>query len=103
MNLPQTSRNRRIGKWVWALSGEEGLTATLVERALRGGEPVSDRLMKRYAAMVEKQRKLVARQKPAAASLWAAAPWSGPAWESPPGVEPPREEPGAMGDGDDEL
>lgn len=56
-------RNKRIGKWVWALSAEEGLTATLVEAARRDQSPVSALLKRRYAAMIEKQRKLLARGK----------------------------------------
>ena len=61
MKVPQGVRNRRIGKWAWALSGEEGLTASLMETALREDTPVSPKVKRRYEAMVEKQRKLLAR------------------------------------------
>jgi hypothetical protein len=72
MILDSGIRNRRIGKWVWALSAEEGLTAVLVERAQREDTPVSTKLKRRYAAMLEKQRKLLARNRTAAASnVWA--------------------------------
>lgn len=61
MVLHQGIRNRRIGKWCWALSAEEGLTAAVVEASQRDHRPVSAMLKRRYAAMVSKQRKLLAR------------------------------------------
>jgi hypothetical protein len=79
MILDSGIRNRRIGKWVWALSAEEGLTAVLVERAQREDMPVSAKLKRRYAAMLEKQRKLLARNRAAAASNV----WAGSADEEP--------------------
>lgn len=56
-------RNKRIGKWCWALSGEEGLTAALFESAQRDDTEISPKLRRRYEAMLEKQRKLLARNK----------------------------------------
>jgi len=51
--------SKRIGKWSWALSAEERLTAALVDQA-RGGK-LGARLKRRHDAMVEKQRKLADR------------------------------------------
>lgn len=52
--------NKRIGHWRWALSGEEGMTAMVVTRAIRENSPISPQLKRRYASMLEKQRKLMA-------------------------------------------
>ena len=54
--------NKRIGGWRWALSGEEGLTAMTVGRALRESTHVSVELQQRYDAMLAKQKKLQARE-----------------------------------------
>lgn len=51
--------SKRIGKWSWALSAEERLTAALVSQAR--GTKLSAKLERRHGAMVEKQRKLDAR------------------------------------------
>ena len=53
--------NKRIGHWCWALSGEEGLTAMVVTRAMREGTPIESKLKRRYASMLAKQRKLLAK------------------------------------------
>ena len=58
---------KRIGKWSWALSPEERVTAASAERATREGTPAGVRLQRRYELMVEKQRKLTAREGPAKA------------------------------------
>jgi hypothetical protein len=50
--------NKRIGGWNWALSGEEGMIALVVGRALREGTTVSATLKRRYDAMLKKQKKL---------------------------------------------
>lgn len=60
--------NNRIGHWAWALTGEEGLAALVVGRSLRDGSPVASTLKRLYAAMLKKQKKLVARQRKNAAS-----------------------------------
>ena len=57
--------NKKIGGWCWALSGEEGMTALVVGRALREGADVPPRMRRRYDAMMEKQKKLLARQRSA--------------------------------------
>lgn len=56
-------RNKRLGKWVWALSAEEGLTVVLVQSAQRDRTPLGGNLKRRYEAMLVKQRKLLARGK----------------------------------------
>ncbi len=53
--------NKRIGKWCWALSGEEGLTAAAVGRSEREGSRLSVKVKRRHLAMLEKQKKLSAR------------------------------------------
>lgn len=60
--------NKRIGNWAWTLTAEEGMTALVVGRALRENIPVKPSLKRRYAAMIEKQKKLVARQHRGAAT-----------------------------------
>ncbi|HEX9462324.1 MAG TPA: hypothetical protein VGB82_06965 [Alphaproteobacteria bacterium] len=60
--------NKRIGNWAWTLTAEEGVTALVVGRALRENVPVKASLKRRYAAMIEKQKKLVARQQRAGAA-----------------------------------
>jgi hypothetical protein len=53
--------NKKVGHWCWALSGEEAMTALVVGRALREKTPVDAKLKRRFAAMLEKQKKLLAR------------------------------------------
>lgn len=55
--------NNRIGHWAWALTAEEGMAALVVGRSLRDGSPVDSGLKRLYAAMMKKQKKLVARQR----------------------------------------
>lgn len=55
--------NNRIGHWAWSLTAEEGLAALVVGRSLRDGSPVTAGLKRVYAAMLKKQKKLVARQR----------------------------------------
>ncbi len=55
--------NNRIGHWAWSLTAEEGLAALVVGRSLRDGSPVAAGLKRVYAAMLKKQKKLVARQR----------------------------------------
>ena len=54
--------NNRIGHWAWTLTAEEGLASLVVGRSLRDGSSVTARLKRVYAAMLKKQKKLVARQ-----------------------------------------
>jgi len=54
--------NNRIGHWAWSLTAEEGLAALVVSRSLRDGSSVNAGLKRVYAAMLKKQKKLVARQ-----------------------------------------
>jgi hypothetical protein len=52
---------KRLGKWAWALSADERLAAAGVDQA-RGGEIVLSAKLKRvHSAMLEKQKKLLAR------------------------------------------
>jgi hypothetical protein len=53
---------KRIGKWLWALSSEERMTAALIDQA-RGGPAVSARVKRAHAAMLVKQAKLQALDK----------------------------------------
>ena len=55
--------NNRIGHWAWALTAEEGMAALVVGRSLRDGSQVDSGLKRLYAAMMKKQKKLVARQR----------------------------------------
>ena len=55
--------NNRIGHWAWSLTAEEGLAALVVSRSLRDGSPVTAGLKRVYDAMLNKQKKLVARQR----------------------------------------
>ncbi|MBV8534176.1 MAG: hypothetical protein JO128_01205 [Alphaproteobacteria bacterium] len=55
--------NNRIGHWAWSLTGLEGLAALVVGRSLRDGSQVTAGLKRVYAAMLKKQKKLVARQR----------------------------------------
>lgn len=57
------TRNKRLGKWCWALSAEEGLTVVLVQSAQRDRTPLGRNLKRRYEAMLVKQRKLLALNK----------------------------------------
>lgn len=54
--------SKRIGTWSWALSAEERLTATVVDRSQREKERVAMPMRRRYAAMLEKQKKLEKRE-----------------------------------------
>ena len=53
--------NKRIGKWCWALSADERVTAAVVGRAQSEKTGISKELKRKYAAMLEKQEKLLAR------------------------------------------
>ena len=54
--------SKRIGHWSWALSGAEGLAAAFAGRAQMEKTRISPKLKRRYDAMLEKQRKLSARE-----------------------------------------
>lgn len=53
--------SKRVGKWSWSLTGRERMAAAAVTRAQSEGARVSAKLKLTYAAMIEKQRKLLAR------------------------------------------
>ncbi len=53
--------NRRAGRWAWALSGEEGLTALVANQALATGLPLEPLTAQRYDRMLSKQKKLEER------------------------------------------
>lgn len=53
--------SKRVGKWSWSLTGKERLAAAAVTRARSEGARLSAKLKLAYAAMIEKQRKLLAR------------------------------------------
>lgn len=53
---------KRIGKWAWALSAEERLTAALVDQARGGEDALGAKVKRAHGVMLEKQRKLVARE-----------------------------------------
>lgn len=55
--------NKRIGHWSWALSTDERKTAALVERRQREQRRVTTSLQRNHEAMLEKERKLNAREK----------------------------------------
>ena len=52
--------SKRVGKWAWALSGEERVAAAIVGVAQSEKSEISAKLKKKYDAMLEKQRKLTA-------------------------------------------
>jgi hypothetical protein len=52
---------KRIGKWSWALSAEERLTAVLVDQAHGDHSLLTAKLKRAHDGMLEKQRKLAAR------------------------------------------
>jgi hypothetical protein len=52
-----------IGHWSWALSADERKTAALVERRQRDQSRVTTRLRRKHETMLEKERKLNAREK----------------------------------------
>jgi hypothetical protein len=54
---------KRIGHWSWALSADERKTAALVERRQRDQSRITTRLQRKHEAMLEKERKLGAREK----------------------------------------
>ena len=54
---------KRIGHWSWALSADERKTAALVERRQREQSRITTRLQRKHEAMLEKERKLNAREK----------------------------------------
>jgi len=51
---------KRIGKWSWALSPDERMTAARVDQAHAGRAPIGVKLQRAHDAMIEKQRKLTA-------------------------------------------
>lgn len=53
---------KRIGKWAWALSAQERVTAAVVDAARGDVEGTSARTRRAYDAMMVKQKKLLARQ-----------------------------------------
>ncbi len=53
--------NKRIGKWSWALSADERLTAAAVGRSQSEQTGISRELKRKYDAMLAKQEKLLAR------------------------------------------
>jgi hypothetical protein len=57
--------SKKIGVWRWALTGEEAMVALVVTRCLREKTPVDKKMQLRYEEMIEKQRKLLAREKAA--------------------------------------
>jgi hypothetical protein len=52
--------SKRVGKWAWALSGEERVAAAIVGVAQSEKSEISAKLKRQYDAMLEKQRKLTA-------------------------------------------
>jgi len=50
--------SKRVGKWAWALTGEERIAAAVIGRSQSEKTPVSAKLKRKYDAMLEKQRKL---------------------------------------------
>jgi hypothetical protein len=52
--------SKRVGKWAWALSGEERVAAAIVGVAQSEKSEISAKLKRKYEAMLEKQRKLTA-------------------------------------------
>jgi hypothetical protein len=52
--------SKRVGKWAWALSGEERIAAAAVGVAQSEKSAISAKLKRKYDAMLEKQRKLTA-------------------------------------------
>ena len=54
---------KRIGKWAWALSSDERLTAALVDAARGDADGLSAKVRRAHDAMQVKQKKLLARQK----------------------------------------
>jgi len=52
--------SKRVGKWAWALSGEERVAAAVVGVAQSEKSEISGKLKRKYEAMLEKQRKLTA-------------------------------------------
>lgn len=53
--------NRRLGRWAWALTGEEGLTALVASQAVLAGTPLDPADARRYERMLSKQKKLELR------------------------------------------
>jgi len=53
--------NKRIGKWSWALSADERLTAAAVGRSQSEQTGIKRELKRKYDAMLAKQEKLLAR------------------------------------------
>lgn len=54
---------KRIGHWSWALSAEERRTAALVERRQRDQSRITTSLRRKHDAMLDRERKLNAREK----------------------------------------
>lgn len=54
---------KRIGKWAWALSAQERVTAAIVDSARGDTDAIGVRVRRAHDAMLAKQKKLLARQK----------------------------------------
>jgi hypothetical protein len=54
---------KRTGHWSWALSADERKTAALVERRQREQSRIMTSLRRKHEAILEKERKLNAREK----------------------------------------
>ena len=69
---------KRIGKWAWALSSDERLTAALVDAARGDSDGLSAKVRRGHDAMLVKQKKLLALQK---RDVGTAARRPGDGWE----------------------
>lgn len=53
--------NKRLGNWCWTLSADERMTAALSGSAQSEKTELSKERKRKYAAMLAKQKKLLAR------------------------------------------
>jgi hypothetical protein len=53
---------KRIGKWAWALSADERVTAAIIDAARGDPEGISVRVRRAHDVMLVKQKKVLARQ-----------------------------------------